>query len=168
MVRTEAVTVFNIDAPDHHRVGVVAETKSFAVSGQAGDSTAPFSIGALQGMSGGTLLGHSRTHFYDDTVTVAFGHDGETFAPQGSPKGIGVTGLVHSSQSVAFTQAQFSAVFGSDPKADERLQTTQYLRDEGALWVPSGTATHDPARFFLATASRDPFGNVSTVTYDDV
>jgi len=164
VIRTEAVTILERN-DDAYFVGVIAETKRFAVGGQAGDSTAPFSIGALAGMSGGTLVEHSRTHFYDDTVRAAIGHGPSDATPTGAPQGLGRTGLIHSSQSVAFTEAQWSAVFGSDQKARDQLDGTRYLLDEGAYWVPSGTSTHDPGRFFLATASHDPFGNTTTFTY---
>ncbi len=165
VVRTEAVTVLERD-DEAYFVGVVAETKRFAVAGQAGDSTAPFSIGALRGIGGGTLIKHSRTHFYTDDVTAPFGYAAET-PPAGAPKGIGRTGIVHSTQSVAFTESEWADVFGPDGLARERLDETKYVLDGGAYWVPSPTATHDPARFYVSTATHDPFGNTATFVYDD-
>ncbi|MCR9161815.1 MAG: FG-GAP-like repeat-containing protein, partial [bacterium] len=162
VVRTEVVTVFDVDTPEHYRVGAVAETKSFAVPGQSGDSTAPFSMAALRAMGGGELLSHARTYFMDDDVAGPFGG-----AASGTPGGIGKTGIVHSSHAAVFSQAQFDAAFGDDALAKARLESSPYVKNAGLYWAPSGTSEHDPDRFFLATRSVDAFGNAASVEYDD-
>lgn len=162
VVRTEVLTVFDVDTPEHYRVGAVAETKSFAVSGQIGDSTAPFSIGALRAIGGGELLSHARTYFMDDAVAGPFGG-----ASSGTPGGVGKTGIVHSSHAAVFSQAQFDAAFEGDALAKERLEASLYVKDAGLYWAPSGTSEHNPDRFFLATRSVDVFGNAASVEYDE-
>jgi YD repeat-containing protein len=162
VVRSEVVTVFDVDTPEHYRVGAVAETKSFAVPGQPGDSAAPFSMGALRAMGGGELLSHARTYFMDDAVAGPFGG-----ADTGTPRGVGKTGIVHSDHAAVFSLAQFDAAFEGDALAKARLQSSPYLEDAGLYWAPSGTSEQDPDRFFLATRSVDVFGNAASVEYDD-
>ncbi|HHH28072.1 MAG TPA: RHS repeat-associated core domain-containing protein [Polyangiaceae bacterium] len=162
VVRSEVVTVFDEDKPDHYRVGAIAETRSFAVTGQSGDSAAPFSIGALRGMGGGELLSHERTYFFDDDVAQPFGG-----SASGAPSGIGRTGIVHSSHRAVFSDTQWNAVFGADALAKEQRDASPYVKDAGLFWAPSGRAEHDPSKFFLSERSLDAFGNASRVTYDD-
>ncbi len=162
IVRSEVVTVFDVDEVDHYRFGAVAQTRSFAVAGQSGDSSAPFSIEALRGMGGGELLSHGRTYFFDDAVSGPFGGEAS-----GTPAGIGRTGLVHSSHAAAFSEAQLEADFGGDAQAKTLLDESPYVRDAGLYWAPSGTTEHDPGRFFVGVRSFDAFGNEASATYDE-
>ncbi|MEM6293060.1 MAG: SpvB/TcaC N-terminal domain-containing protein [Myxococcota bacterium] len=160
VVRTE-VKVVHRDSPEDYLVGAVLETASFAVAGASGDSITPFSVGALRAATGGELLSRSRVHYFDDEVVGPVDDLGS------APTQVGRTGMVHSTQTAAFSEAQFVAALGDDPRAREALQDSKYLFGEDLYWVPSGTTVHAKADgFFLATSAVDAFGNAFTTTYD--
>lgn len=53
------------------------------------------------------------------------------------------------------------------PLVDEQeLRRTGYCAEDGYWWIPSGQQAFDPARFYLPTIARDPFGADTTTSYD--
>ncbi len=79
--------------------------------------------------------------------------------------------LVWQSSTKAFTADLIAATFGTKV-TDAILVEGGYLHlaldDDDAWWMPSGrTAFAGPESFYLPTTFFDPFGNTSTIAYDD-
>ena len=79
---------------------------------------------------------------------------------------VGARGLVHGTRRLAFTTAQVDSVLRPLGVADADLTAAGYIADPGGWWAPSGTAHHDPARFFLPVRLVNPYGAETLLGYD--
>ena len=103
------------------------------------------------------LLGASRIRYYDAGALPAP-------LPLGQAD---VRALPYETYELALTQGLIAEAF--DDAVDERaLEEGGYVRLDGdeAWWASSGRAVPDPARFFCATETVDPFGNRTRIAYD--
>jgi len=99
--------------------------------------------------------------------------------------------LLYESYKLAFTPGLLQAVYlqtaANSPVSNGQLDSNALLgilENEGkymkggkifvandwrddAWWVPSGRTGYDATKFYLSTHFTDPFGNTSTITYDD-
>ena len=75
--------------------------------------------------------------------------------------------LPHTTYTLALTPGLVTLAYGT--RVDDATLTDEgrYLSQDGLWWAPSGRAVFDPARFYLATAAIDPFGQRHVATYDD-
>ncbi len=74
--------------------------------------------------------------------------------------------LPYESYALAFTPRLVSSVYGT--KVDSTLLTDLGYEDRGAagFWTKSGRQIFDEAHFYLPTYVVDPFGRITTLTYD--
>lgn len=111
----------------------------------------------------GTLFEYSRILYCSDTDFT-------------TPLAAGVMdtkGLVYDSYKAAFTQAMLEGlnIPGFNLAAtDTMLQSASqgaYVYDNNYYWISAGQQSYDAAHFYLSTAYTDPFGNITTVAYDN-
>ncbi|MGD2086307.1 MAG: SpvB/TcaC N-terminal domain-containing protein [Candidatus Aminicenantes bacterium] len=108
------------------------------------------------------LVQHSRTLY--------LGNDLSGPLPVGQLESLGLT---HETYILAFSPGLISHIYGTRlPEAHEVFSTGGYVHFDGDTnwWLPSGTLIYPedaPERFYLPVGSRDPLGNISSVTYDD-
>jgi RHS repeat-associated protein len=111
----------------------------------------------------GTLFEYSRTLYCSDT----------DFTAPLAPGVMDTKALVYDKYKAAFTQAMLSAlnVPGFNlANIDAMLQAPSdgaFVYDENYYWISAGQQNYDPAHFYLSTAYTDPFGNITTIAYDD-
>ncbi|PRQ02174.1 RHS Repeat protein [Enhygromyxa salina] len=77
--------------------------------------------------------------------------------------------LPYDSDTMAMTDAQRSAVFGSLTGAptNTELQTEgKYVLASSAWWVRTGHPTYNASKFYAVTSVDDPYGNSYSTTYD--
>ena len=63
-------------------------------------------------------------------------------------------------------QEEYVRVGGTDVTLANRTAAGYVQRGGSDAWVPSGRTTLDATAFYQPTAHTDPFGNVTTLTYD--
>jgi RHS repeat-associated protein len=105
------------------------------------------------------LLQHGKVYFLADDLTGPL-NGGD----------LGALGTPHHTEQLAFTPDLLDDHFGSRV-TDSHMQEGGYVHSDGDpnWWVSSATAIYPPDaadRFYMATGSRDPFGNVTTIAYD--
>ncbi|MFC7548747.1 SpvB/TcaC N-terminal domain-containing protein [Plantactinospora sp. GCM10030261] len=173
-----------IDAGDRHRAPLPAETRTFELLGLP-EPTVPGRLayadllelaGTAQELSYGDtepagpgswrrLIDHVRTLYRREDLTGAL--------PAGQAA---AHGLPYESYRLALVPELLAHVYRrpvdggtEDLVPDLALLETDggYVADATGWWIPSGRAEPDPARFFQVVELRDPFGNVTTVDYDD-
>ena len=71
---------------------------------------------------------------------------------------------------LAFTPGLLAQIYGSKMSAGDLnallLTEGKYIQQDGNWWIASGRQNFDPAKFYLSTQTKDPFGNIYTSTYD--
>ncbi|MCU0543439.1 MAG: toxin [Oscillatoriaceae cyanobacterium Prado104] len=71
---------------------------------------------------------------------------------------------------LAFTPGLLAQIYGSKISNSDLnallLAEGKYNQQDGNWWIASGRQNFDPAKFYLSTETKDPFGNVYTSTYD--
>lgn len=156
-----------------YRLGVPVEARSFELTNLAGDPVQPWSweelavaldAAAVVAFEAEVLptdqvrrtLGVQRSLYYTDDLTAA--------APLVQP---GARALPYEARAAAFSAAQVSAVFGVTVDATMLEDDGGYVLEEGLWWTRSPRQVFDPTRFYLPTSVLDPFGNETTITYDD-
>ncbi|MEJ7828069.1 MAG: toxin TcdB middle/N-terminal domain-containing protein, partial [Segetibacter sp.] len=98
------------------------------------------------------------------------GNDGITILPFGV---IESNGLAHQSAKAAFNQNMLSNIFSIKiPLPDLLAQVADpakggYVFANTYYWISSGTQNYDVNHFFLSTQYIDPFGNITTIEYDN-
>lgn len=98
----------------------------------------------------------------DDTITVLpFG----VIEPKAIP---------HQSYKAAFNQAILDSIFPSAKISTDDLKTLltnfskgAYIFEDGYYWISSGTTNYNQDHFFLPEKYTDPFGNITTIQFDD-
>ena len=156
-IRLTQTKVTNVDEDDQYLLGAPIDARTFAVADQEANPLAPFSAGQLRMLGGTHELSAGKTLYWNDTVDAA--------ATEGV---VGKTGLVHSTQTCAFTEDEVRTAFGVHAEtALEKLAEGAYVKNESAFWIPSGHAVLDPAKFFQPDKTVDPFGQETELEYDD-
>jgi RHS repeat-associated protein len=110
-----------------------------------------------------------RTNQDADTLDVS-----GTFSSRLQLNEIESLALPYESYQAALTDALVASVYGNDQSGssrviEEMLKEAGYHREPGlpdVWWVPSGRQAFKADAFYLPHQSRDPFGNVSSITYD--
>jgi RHS repeat-associated protein len=158
-----------------YRVGVPIEARAYELTGLLPATDALFSFDAVYAAATGAaaipyeavpdgslqkrLLSQSRTLYANDDRTVPL--------PLGA---IAWHALPWQSYSKAFTPDLIATALGGRA-TDAILAEGGYIRflaEDDAWWVPSGRAQFSGASsFYLPDTFSDPFGNTSTVVYDD-
>ncbi|HEY0137949.1 MAG TPA: SpvB/TcaC N-terminal domain-containing protein, partial [Nannocystis sp.] len=177
VVLADATFAHLIGEADDYRVGNPLTTRAFELLGL----TAPGVSDALalsaiadaaeeatevpfEGPLGGDplkkrLLSDTRVRYWADDLS--------------GPLAYGVPGkraLVYDTDAKAMSAGQFTTVFGGlaqAPDATVMANEGGYVLDGGAYWMRSGRQVHAPAKFYQPVEFLDPFGNSTTVTYDD-
>jgi RHS repeat-associated protein len=81
---------------------------------------------------------------------------------------LGLRALVWQRYALALTPGLVSEVFGALVGAAELAEGGYLdLEADGAAWLPSGRLSYDAAAFYQPTAHIDPWGNTTTLTWDD-
>lgn len=82
--------------------------------------------------------------------------------------------LVHQSYKAAFNQAKLDSIFSPGKIDSAELKKLLLTKDKGAYafadgyyWIQSGTTNYDKAHYYLPTEYIDPFGNKTTLKYDE-
>jgi RHS repeat-associated protein len=163
-----------INRPDEaswYRAGVAYESRAFEVTGLPKPGIHPHPIAVLAAIPAAPeiafeatpkpqalerrLTQASRTLYYNDALD-----------PKPLPLGqIDSRALLFESYTMALTPGLVTQAFGNrvdDPLLDEG----GYLVQDGARWLPSGRKVFAPKEFYQPTEFHDPFGNVTTVSYD--
>jgi RHS repeat-associated protein len=110
------------------------------------------------------LIEQVRTLYRQDS-------DANTTDPTPLPLGqIDSLALPCESFKLAFTPGLLTQVYSSKIAAGD-LNTLlndegKYVQQDGDWWIPSGRQAFDPAQFYLVIATKDPFGQIFTTTYD--
>ncbi|MGH1346276.1 MAG: SpvB/TcaC N-terminal domain-containing protein [Nannocystales bacterium] len=167
------VDVVHRDGDDDLRLGIPVEQRSSVLQGLSLDPDAPLSADALRtaldsavalpfesepDQAGLRSLTRRQALYWNDGLTTSL--------PLGA---VGERTLLHSQQSVRFSNAHAQAVFGEvldDETLADVLTEGRYIQDGPSWWSRSGHAIPDPAQFFLPTRFVTPFGHESTVSYD--
>ncbi|EOD63595.1 SpvB/TcaC N-terminal domain-containing protein [Amycolatopsis vancoresmycina] len=174
-----------VDGPDDHRVPLRCETRTFEVLGVA-PAGVLFSFDELRaglgavavdlpyeddrdpGSAARRLIERSRTLFRRDDLTGPL--------PPGS---LETLALPFQGYRQAFTPGLVTELYG-DRVDTKTLADSGYVRIDGDWWIPSGQVRYSPGHdddppaelefarrhFFLPHRFHDPFGGVTTVTYD--
>ncbi len=102
------------------------------------------------------LVGRSRTTYWADDLSgeLALGHAGSLALP-------------YVQRAAAFTPGLISQVFGTRVTNAMLSGEGAFVLSDGLWWTAGVRQEFDPARFYLPVADVDPFGNTSTVEYDD-
>ncbi|MDM7952487.1 MAG: SpvB/TcaC N-terminal domain-containing protein [Cyanobium sp. CZS 25K] len=160
-----------IDTPDAYRTGVPFASSSHELHGFPVSADARVDMEALRTVldaapqvpyetspAGPARRLLSRTHalYYADDLAGPL-----------PPGQCGVRALPFASRGAVLSEGQRAAVFGDDVDAALLEGEGGYGQAEGLWWSRSGTQVFDPARFYLPTVGRDPFGNEARVAYDD-
>jgi RHS repeat-associated protein len=113
-----------------------------------------------------------------EQVRILYRPDAQANTLDPTPLALGVVeslALPYESFKLAFTPGLLAQVYSSKITTAE---LNLLLRDEGKYvqqnfgagvvgwWIPSGRQAFDPKQFFLAIASKDPFGQTYKTTYD--
>lgn len=108
------------------------------------------------------LIGHQLTLYWDDTLTGPL-----------DPGEIGERALVYERYALAMTAGLLSEVYGTLVGSTELAEAGYVDLDsdgtggpDGDAWLPSGRLVLDSTRFYQPTGHRDPWGNVTTLTWD--
>ncbi|AUB41983.1 hypothetical protein COO91_08078 [Nostoc flagelliforme CCNUN1] len=75
--------------------------------------------------------------------------------------------LPYESYKLAFTPELLTLVYGDRVNPNLLTDEGKYVFLDGAWWIPSGRQAFKPDWFYLPYKSRDPFGNLSQITYDE-
>lgn len=164
------------DSSVFYRLGVPTQAKSYEVTGITyanalldpgtllsdfdGASEISFETAPSSGIEK-RLLDHSRILYYDETLTttpLAFGS-------------IASHAIPYETYQLALTAGQVTNVLNENfARVDTNLLTAGKYVDhlsDGDYWVPSGRAEFDTANFFVPTKQIDPYGNETTMDFDD-
>lgn len=165
-----------------YRVGVPISTTSYQLHGLAAPSTAgdvlsfstvksavddatviPYDASPGSGHKLRVLSKQRVTYYKNDlSAEIAFG----------SLEPIESLALVHHQEQLALTGGLVTGVYNPPPltTVTSTMLTTEggYIEDSnGDYWAPSPRPIYDAAKFYLPTGLVEPFGNQSSVTYDD-
>jgi RHS repeat-associated protein len=75
--------------------------------------------------------------------------------------------LIYDRFAFALPATLASSVFGARLAPGELTSVAGYVSPDGDYWTSAGVTTYDAAHFYESTTYTDPFGNVSSVVYDD-
>jgi RHS repeat-associated protein len=170
--------------PDWYRIGVPIETRTYEITGidppqpplERGEKSfelirgqlesaveIPYETIATTGVQK-RLIERVRTLYRRD-------NDANTIDPTCLPLGqIDSLALPCESYKMAFTPGLLAQVYSSKISTadlgDLLRNEGKYVEQDGVWWIPSGRQVFDPAQFYLAIATKDPFGQTFTTTYD--
>lgn len=155
-----------------YRLGIPIETTTSELTGLSVPAAGVFSMGDIQAAiasaaeipfeataDGVTLqrrvCERERTLYYRNDLSGAL--------PLGQLESLA---LPYETYRQALTPGLVTQVYGS--RVDATLLETEgrYVLQGGAWWSPSGRVEHDPARFYVAVRTIDPFGQLYAVDYD--
>lgn len=74
--------------------------------------------------------------------------------------------LAHETYVAAFDDLLFKDIFNQHVATSFLTNECRYLSDGGFYWLPSGTITYNPDKFFRSEEYTDALGEVSKVAYD--
>jgi YD repeat-containing protein len=166
---TEREVVHDVASADHHHLGLPSSERVWELVASATDE-APFTPATLQtAFAGATtvsygatpttddkrLLGETQTRYWNDGLTAAL-----------SLGSVGARALVHSKHQLAYPVDWVGTPLPDAADADLEGAGYVQLVTDGDWYRPSGTSTLDAAHFYHPTAVTDPFGNVTTLTWD--
>jgi RHS repeat-associated protein len=155
-----------------HRIGVVCQTQQFELTGIALQS--PFTVQGLNDAFGQATaidyatapttgiqkrcFAHSRTYFYNSACTDKL--------PLGQ---IAAHGLVYNGAQADITATLLTQLQQTRPEITATVLTTEgkYIAEDSKYWIPTEVAVFEPTAFYLPTQIVDPFGNSTTLQYDD-
>ncbi len=123
-------------------------------------SEIPFEAVASPGVLERRLVEHQRRFFYDDNLTE---DESSGTLPLGQ---IGQRALLRRAEALAFTPGLLSGPLEGRPAQATLTGDGGYRLDAGNYWSHSGRAIYDPARFYQAVESVDPFGARFSVDFD--
>lgn len=178
--------------PDWYRIGVPIETRTYEITGlELADSllfrpftldfirnqiaaitqenTIPYEAIATPGKVQKRLIERVRTLYRPNSQA-------NTTSPVCLALGeIDSLALPCESYKMAFTTGLLEQVYGANNGGKiSTADLNNVLRNEGRYkdlddvwWIPSGHQKFDPDRFYLVTATKDPFDHEYTVEYDD-
>jgi RHS repeat-associated protein len=181
--KTTAITLSEVKVAHHapaeagwYRLGVPIATRSFELLGltpaadtvltfaqvlAAADAADELPYEQLTGPSqySKRLLSHAMTFYAKDDRTEAL--------PFGEIESLALPWQSHAK---AFTSSLLASAL--DGRATKAILTeggyVRFLPDDDAWWIPSSRAVFSgPETFYLPTSFCDPFGNTSTIVYDE-
>ena len=170
-------TVLHDDSSDtQYHLGLAVESQSYELTGVSATDASPFDAATLDAAidtalagtvldyedipAGGTTvelrrLSHTQTVYWADDLSGPL--------TLGS---VGQRALVYERYALAMTDGLLTNVYGTDVTLANRTAAGYVQRGGSDAWVPSGRTTLDATAFYQPTAHTDPFGNVTTLTYD--
>jgi RHS repeat-associated protein len=169
----ESDVVNHVDDPAWYRVGVPVERRSFELTGAPPPAGAVYTLDEMrsalaqatelpyegeptEGVVQRRLLARGRTRYYRDDLAGRL--------PFGTVES---RALPFETYTLAFTPGLLARAYGDRVDAALLADEGRYVPDDdGTWWAPSGQPTYDAERFFLPVRTVDPFGQVTTVTYD--
>ncbi|TVQ87757.1 MAG: toxin, partial [Deltaproteobacteria bacterium] len=175
-----------------YHLSVPIETETFELTGIDADDTAPFTVAGLLAAfeaadeiafeaapTGGTTvekrrLSRLRTTYWNDALTgaLAFGELGARALPYQSYEQVYTASLVGASGPWGDINAELGTGYDrpTTSGAGNDLELAGYVQPFSGnpdWWRPSGKLTLDSAAFYQPIAHTDPFGNTTTIAYDD-
>ncbi len=156
--------------------GVPARSTTWDVTGVTIDEATPLTVTALT-----TALAAASEIDWDvaatsgvekrrktTQLTTYFNDDADAELAEAA---IGVRALVYAKYARAYTAAQLTDAdaLGDIAPSSTDMESAGYVQrgSDTGWWAASGTRTLDSANFYLATAYTDPFGNTTTLVWDD-
>ncbi|WP_375492733.1 SpvB/TcaC N-terminal domain-containing protein [uncultured Nostoc sp.] len=174
--------------PEWYRLGVPIETRTYELTGYTVTGSRFQSTDFVQpepSNPGAFILIYDSEINYEDTPTsgkqrrlieqvrTLYRHDSDANTTDPTPLSLGQIdslALPCESFKLAFTPGLLTQVYSSKIAAAD-LNTLlngegKYIQQDGDWWIPSGRQAFDPAQFYLVIATKDPFGQIFTTTYD--
>jgi len=186
MTYTEADFMNKPNEASFYRVGVPSETRTYELTGiavaMAAQGPVPLEVSDIltvapsaqeifyeaEPTSGAVqkrLIECARSHYYKDDLSGPL--------PLGEVES---HALPYENYKLAFTPGLLQRVYGSRVDTPLLKDKGRYIQGSAihvannwrdtAWWVPSGRRVNDARQFYLPVQFIDPFGNISTVTYD--
>ena len=152
-----------------YRLGVPFESRVYELTGL--DADRPLPLETLRSAATAQEIPFERTppatglrrRLVDRTRLLYRADDGVTPLVLGQVES---RALQYETRHAAFTPGLVTAVYGTRVDAALLGGEAGYLLEDGLWWTRSGHDVLDPARFFLVTASVDPFGATTQLVYD--
>ncbi|MCY7282017.1 MAG: toxin, partial [Cyanobacteria bacterium CAN_BIN43] len=171
--------------PDWYRIGVPIETRTYEITGidppQPTFLRGEESFGEIREQLGSaveipyeTIATTGVQKRLIERVRALYRRDSEanTFDPMPLPLGqIDSLALPCESFKLAFTLGLLTQVYTSKIASGDLSAVLsndgKYVQQDGDWWISSGRQAFDPVQFYAPTQMKDPFGGISTMTYDD-
>jgi RHS repeat-associated protein len=164
-----------IDDNANYRLPVIYETQTYQVTGATPETDGFFLVDKLKndfqtatgikyedsptdGLLQKRLIEHVRHYFIKDDLSIPL------LLGQIDSKA-----LIHQTIQLAFTSTLVTSRYGGKVTDPTLVTEGGYIHSEGDsdYWIASSQPTYDPVHFYQVTAVTDPFGNVTSVKYDN-